>query len=87
MAAIARLNDPSDHGGYIKTATGGATADGIEIAVEGDIHHCPISGHGDTSLTAITTETIANGKKIITVGATAGCGAKINGGSPTSTAI
>lgn len=84
--AVARLGDSSSHGGQIITATGGATADGIQVAVEGDEHQCPISGHGTTQLTSIVSDVDASGKRIITVGATAGCGAVINSGSPDVTA-
>jgi len=81
MAAAARLNDPSSHGGKIISASSNLRANGIAVARQGDMHQCPISGHGTTPLTAITTKT-RNGQLLITVGATAGCGAVINSGSP-----
>ncbi len=83
MAAIARLGDMSSHGGTIISASQDVTADGIGIAREGDSHSCPISGHGITALSPITTKTYANGRLMITVGASAGCGAIITEGSPT----
>lgn len=82
MPAVARLGDGSDHGGEIITATGTSTANGLQIAVEGDQHRCPIRGHGTTALTSILSDVSTDGKKIITIGATAACGAKINTGSP-----
>lgn len=82
MTAVARLNDTSDHGGTIISASSDVKANGLGVARQGDMHQCPISGHGTTPLTPITTKTKANGKLIITVGAKAGCGATIVTGSP-----
>jgi len=82
MPAVARLGDKSDHNGTIVTATGLASANGINIAVDGDLHSCPIHGHGTTALTSIVSDVTSDGKGIITIGATAGCGAVINTGSP-----
>lgn len=81
MAAVARLGDTSTHGGVIISASANVKANGLGVARQGDMHQCPISGHGTTPLTAITTKT-KNGQLLITVGATAGCGAVINKGSP-----
>jgi len=85
MAKIARLGDPSDHGGSITDTNADDTvlANGIPVAVDGAIHLCPLLGHGGTAITPVAVKTYVNGKLVITVGATAGCGAKINDGSPT----
>lgn len=83
MAAVARLGDASDHGGTIISASSNTKANGMGIARQGDQHSCPISGHGITPLTATTTKTYVEGQLVITVGATAGCGAHITQGSPT----
>ncbi len=76
---IACLGDPSSHGGTISVSgqDGKAKVNEIEIGVEGAIHSCPIIGHGVTSITAVTTKSFINGKKILTYGAQAGCGAII----------
>jgi uncharacterized Zn-binding protein involved in type VI secretion len=84
MTAVARLNDTSDHGGKIITASSNVLCDSIPVARDGDTHSCPIVGHGDTAITAITTHSYVNGRLILTVGARAGCGALINSGSPTT---
>ncbi len=76
MPAVARLGDLSSHGGTITTASSTVKANGIGVARQGDKHTCPISGHGVTPLTKISTKT-----DFITVGATAGCGAVITVGS------
>lgn len=82
MTAVARLGDTSNHGGTIIQASSDVKVNGLGVARQGDNHSCPISGHGVTPLTAITTKTFVNGRLVITVGAVAGCGAHINQGSP-----
>jgi uncharacterized Zn-binding protein involved in type VI secretion len=86
MAAVARLGDSSSHGGTIVSASSDSFANGIAIAREGDLHSCPIHGHGTTALTSIVSDVDVDGNKIITVGAHAACGAIINSGSPDVTA-
>lgn len=83
MSKVARLGDPSSHGGTISAVSSvNVFVDGIAIALDGDSHSCPIPGHGTTSISAITSLTHGNSKLILTVGAIAGCGAVINDGSP-----
>lgn len=74
---IAVVGDASDHGGTIITSNqdGSLTVNGIEVAVEGAQHDCPI--HGTTSVSAVTIKTYHNGKLILTDGAIAECGAII----------
>lgn len=81
MPAVARLNDTSDHGGTIITASGDTRANGIGIARTGDQHSCPLHGHGVTSLSS-TSRVLVNGRSVIRVGDHAGCGATIVVGSP-----
>lgn len=84
MAKIVRLNDPSDHGGKMISATGGYTVDGVNGCVHGDMHDCPIRGHGITPVSSSSSATGA-GKPIIRTGDKAGCGASLIGnGSATS---
>ena len=83
--SVARLGDTSDHGGAIITATGNAMCNGIGIAIDGDLHDCPIPGHGITPIASNINDVTSNGKGIITTGAIAGCGAKIITGSPNVT--
>jgi uncharacterized Zn-binding protein involved in type VI secretion len=79
MPKIARLGDPSSHGGTITSASTTVFADGIGVARSGDEHTCPT--HGKSALNSIVTATHANGRLVITVGSTAGCGAIITSGS------
>ena len=53
------------------------TAVGLLPAIEGALHSCPIPGHGVTAITAIAYKTFHNSKPILTILATAGCGARI----------
>lgn len=84
MSKIVRLGDGSDHGGSMTSAASGFNVNGIKACVDGDIHSCPISGHGDTPVTG-TAQINSNGKRVIKTGDTAGCGAVIVGGSSNST--
>jgi uncharacterized Zn-binding protein involved in type VI secretion len=81
MAHIARLGDPSDHGGVIISASTNSFVNGLGIARDGDMHSCPITGHGVTALSSDSTFMV-NSKSVIRVGDKAGCGATITAGSP-----
>lgn len=77
---IAVIGDGSSHGGTIVTSNqdGKFKVAGGVVAVNGAMHSCPITGHGTTSITAVTIKSYCNGKLIVTTGAVAGCGAVIN---------
>jgi uncharacterized Zn-binding protein involved in type VI secretion len=79
--SLARLSEHSSHGGMIITASGNSIlANGIAVAVDGDLHSCPIPGHGITSITSSSKNT-CGGKGLIKAGDVAGCGAVITTGS------
>ena len=81
---VARLGDTSSHGGTIVSVTTTRTyCNGILVARLGDMHACPIPGHGTTPLVSSPDSTIsAEGHVLATVGSVAGCGAVINSASP-----
>lgn len=83
LQPVARLGDPSNHGG---TITGNCSStvltDGIQTAHTGSLHSCPIPGHGVTAITGTGVATIDGARKA-RVGDLAGCGAAISAGSPT----
>jgi len=81
MSKIVRLNDTSDHGGKMVQATGNFKVNNIDVCVDGDIHECPIEGHGRTAVSSSKTLR-SNNKSVIRTGDRAGCGAVINVGSP-----
>lgn len=80
---VARLGDPSSHGGHITSnCSTDVLTDGLQTAHTGSLHTCPITGHGVTAMTGTSKTTIDGGQKKVRVGDTAGCGAAITAGSP-----
>lgn len=73
------LGDGSSHGGTVVNTNNNGTflVNNIPICVQGATHNCPIIGHGNTAITAITTMSYMNNQLILTYGAVAGCGAVI----------
>ena len=85
MNAVARIGDTSSHGGHIISCPVlGQTADGIQVAMIGSLHSCPIPGHGTTPIVSSPITTVeVEGNTIAMVGSIAACGAVIITGSPT----
>ena len=80
---ISRLGDLSDHGGYIMSVTTTKTyCNGKLIARIGDLHSCPIPGHGITQIISSSLSSVnVEGKNVATIGSKTGCGATIITGS------
>ena len=74
---LVRLGDKSDHGGSMITAAGKFKNAGLPGCVQGDMHSCPIRGHGTTPVAATSTVTSTGGKAILRSGDKAGCGATL----------
>jgi uncharacterized Zn-binding protein involved in type VI secretion len=72
---IVRLGDTSSHGGTIITASSNLKAEGKFVARIGDLHQCPILGHGTTAIVTGSSKTINGGKGVARNGDTAACGA------------
>lgn len=81
---IARLGDVSDHGGVIITSASKTYVNGILVARVGDLHSCPIPGHGVTAITNGSGKFFCEGAVTAVVGSVCGCGASITTGSPNS---
>jgi uncharacterized Zn-binding protein involved in type VI secretion len=80
--AVVRLGDVSDHGGTIISASTNVFANGIGVARNGDMHSCPIPGHGITPMSSDSTVKV-NGQSVVRVNIDqAGCGAVFNAASP-----
>lgn len=83
MSDIAILLSTTSHGG---TWIAGSTVTKTTLAFilrDGDLHVCPISGHGTTPITATALYAKdTDGKKVAKVGDTVGCGATILTGDP-----
>ena len=81
-APQARLGDSSSHGGMIITSAVRAMVNGIPVARMGDLHVCPIPGHGVTPIVTGSATTLTEGSPNARLGDLCGCGAVIVAGSP-----
>lgn len=72
---LIRATDTSSHGGHLEAASGGFNVGGIQVAVNQDMHICPIPGHGITPVTGTSTTVFSAGKSVLRNGDIAGCGA------------
>ena len=77
----ARLGDSSTHGGTIITGASRTFVNGLPVARMGDLHSCPIPGHGVTPIITGSLTTITEGKPNARIGDVTGCGATIVTGS------
>ena len=78
----ARLGDVSSHGGVIITSAVRTMVNGIPVARMGDLHVCPIPGHGVTPIVTGSMTTITEGSPNARIGDITACGAVIVVGSP-----
>ena len=81
MPAVARIGDTSNHGGIIISGSSEVFAQGLGVARKGDLHSCPIPGHGITPLISASQDVAAQGLGVVRIGDEAGCGAIIISGS------
>jgi len=79
MPFAALLGDKSSHGGTIvQVNQTKVNLDGVFVACEGDLHSCPIKGHGETPIVGnVSTGVVIDGKQVAMTGSTTGCGAEI----------
>lgn len=82
MVQVARLGDTSSHGGTIITGASRTFVNGIPVARKGDMHSCPIPGHGVTPIVSGNDDILVEQAPVARVGDSAGCGAVIAAGSP-----
>ena len=78
----ARVGDSSSHGGVIVTGAARTLVNGRKAARKGDLHVCPIPGHGVRPITTGSPNTFIEGKAAARVGDQVACGAVIVRGSP-----
>lgn len=87
MALIARLGDGSSHGGVIISPVATKTrTEGILTARVGDLHVCPVPGHGITPIVSGSGNFRCEGSPTAVNGSITGCGAIIIAGSTVSNA-
>ena len=82
MSSQARLVDISSHGGVIITGANRTLDNGMPVARMGDLHVCPIPGHGVTPIVTGSFDTITEGLPNARIGDITACGAIIVTGSP-----
>ena len=58
---IVLLGDKSDHGGTVISASSTVIAEGKQVARKGDLHTCPIPGHGITPIVTSSENVFAGG--------------------------
>lgn len=78
---VARLGDKSSHGGTIISSASRTYINGKLVARKGDLHSCPIKGHGVTPITSGSDSVLVEGQSLARIGDTVGCGATIATGS------
>jgi uncharacterized Zn-binding protein involved in type VI secretion len=79
MTKVVRLGDPSNHGGVVISSCSRTRAEGILISRLGDLHSCPIPGHGVTPIVSgVCGRTYTEGKLTAHDGCVAACGAVIS---------
>lgn len=77
MALIARIGDGSSHGGVVISSASVSKTEGALTARVGDLHSCPIPGHGVTPITNGSGNFKCEGMVTAVSGSVAGCGAVI----------
>ncbi|MCK7511774.1 MAG: PAAR domain-containing protein [Desulfobacterales bacterium] len=77
----ARLGDISSHGGVIVTGALRTVVNGRPAARLGDLHVCPIPGHGVTPIVTGSLDTATEGLPNARIGDITACGAIIVTGS------
>ena len=86
MALIARITDGSTHGGMIITCAAVTRTEGLLTARVGDLHVCPLPGHGVTPIVNGSGNFRTEGMVTAVYGSRAGCGAIITPSSTVSNA-
>ncbi|WP_448114397.1 PAAR domain-containing protein [Mesorhizobium amorphae] len=81
MPLIVRLGDSSDHGGTVISSASKWTCEGLLVARKGDLHSCPIPGHGVTAIATGSGKHKCEGSPIARQGDTTGCGASLISGA------
>jgi len=75
MKAPALLDDPTSHGGRVKTASSSYIIDGRRAALVGDLVSCP--QHGDNPLTEGAEGISDEGRRLVVGGCRSRCGSVV----------
>jgi uncharacterized Zn-binding protein involved in type VI secretion len=76
------LGDRTNHGGTIISGAAKTLVNGMPAARVGDLHSCPLEGHGVTPIATGSSKTMIEGQPAARIGDRTGCGAVITSGSP-----
>jgi uncharacterized Zn-binding protein involved in type VI secretion len=77
MKGLVFEGDPTDHGGYVKTATSTIIEGGKRAALVGDLVDCPRDGHGVNPIVEGDPTMMSDGKPLVTHLSRAACGCRI----------
>jgi len=75
VSQVVRLGDSSSHGGTVITASSRVRVGGVLVARAGDLHSCPVPGHGITAITTGAARCNVEGSSVARDGDVVGCGA------------
>ncbi len=67
MSAIAFEGDPTDHDGYVMTATSTIIENGKRAALLGDLVYCPRAGHGVNPIVEGDTTMMSDGRPLVKI--------------------
>lgn len=81
MPLIVRLGDTSSHGGVVISSASKWQCEGALIARKGDLHYCPIPGHGVTQIMTGSEKWMCEDAEIARQGDVCGCGAALISGA------
>jgi uncharacterized Zn-binding protein involved in type VI secretion len=81
MSNDARIGDVTDHGGVIVTGAGKTIVEGVPTARIGDLHVCPIPGHGTNPIVTGAGKMVVEGAPTARIGDMTACGATIVSGA------
>lgn len=74
---LVRLDDSSDHGGRVISAAQRVYCAGRPVARVGDLHACPVPGHGVTEVASGSVSVYVEGRPVARHGDVTGCGARL----------
>jgi uncharacterized Zn-binding protein involved in type VI secretion len=77
MKGLVFEGDPTDHDGYVMTATSTIIEGGKRAALVGDLVYCPCDGHGINPIVEGDPTMMDNGKYLVTDQSRAACGCRI----------
>ena len=81
-SAVVCLGDSSSHGGTIVSGSPQFTVKGRSVARMGDLHQCPMKGHGMTPIVSGSDRLLDQGRPVARAGDVTGCGAVLVANNP-----